>query len=136
MQQLQLAVETQIQGLNNSFRRNASAHKVFTMVQDGITTELRGADWAYDICTNCYFAIPSGILFLNAKDFRPLTMLLTKPDKPSQRSYNDTHCSHEWRDIVTIRTEFVFVLIRVSILCQYRDSVTPAYRGKYKVLIM
>jgi len=33
---------------------------------------------------------------------------------------------HEWRDIVRIRTEFDFVLIRVSILLQYRDSVTPA----------
>ena len=55
-----------------------------------------------------------------------LTVLLTKPYKLSQRSYDVTKCPHEWRDIVTIRTEFNFALIRVSILCQYRDNVTPA----------
>jgi len=56
----------------------------------------------------------------------PLTVLLTKPYTLSQRSYDGTKCPYEWIDIVTIRTEFDFVIIRVSILLQYRDSVTPA----------
>jgi len=49
-----------------------------------------------------------------------------------QRSYDGKKCTHEWCDIVTVRTEFDFVLIRVSIVCQYRDSVTHAVLTVWK----
>ena len=85
------------------------------------------ADWA-DIRYQheLLFRNTIGNFFDMPKIFRPLTMLLTMPYKLSQMSYDGKKCTHEWCDIVTIRTEFDFVLIRVSILCQYRDSVTPA----------
>ena len=103
-----------------------SKNEVYTMVRNGLTTVLRETDWAYDINTNVLFRNTIGQFFDMPKIFRSLTMLLTKPDKLSQRSYHGTKYPHEWRDSVTIRTEFDFVLIRVSILSQYRDSVTPA----------
>lgn len=53
-----------------------------------------------------------------------LTKLL--PEKLSRGSYDSTRCSHEWPDVITIRSKFEHFLIRVSIWCQFRDSVTPA----------
>jgi len=103
------------------------------MVQDGLTTVLRwdrlGIRYQHEL-----LFVTIGNFFDMPKIFRPLTMLLAKPHKLSQRSYDGTKCPHEWRDSVTIRIEFDFVLLRVSILSQYQDSVTPALRWSYALL--
>jgi hypothetical protein len=46
-------------------------------------------------------------------------------------SYVCKRCTHEWPNVITTRSEFEHFFIRVSILCQIRDSVTPALRNKY-----
>jgi hypothetical protein len=57
----------------------------------------------------------------------PLTKLLPEPEKLHRRSYDGLRCSHEWPDGFPIRAEFEHFLYRVSIWCQFQDSVTPAY---------
>ena len=56
----------------------------------------------------------------------PLTKLLPEPEKLHRRSYDGLRCSHEWPDGFPIRAEFEHFLHRVSIWCQFRDSVTLA----------
>ena len=55
-----------------------------------------------------------------------LTKLLLEPEKVHRRPYDDLRCPHEWPDVFTIRAKFENFYQRVSILCQPRDSVTPA----------
>jgi len=93
-----------------------SKNEVNTMVQDGLTTVLRWGRLGIRYQHELLFRNTIGNFFDMPKIFWPLTMLLAKPYKLSQRSYDGTKCSHEYRDSVTIRTEFDFVLIRVSIL--------------------
>ena len=69
-----------------------------------------------------------GIL-LHAKDFAPLTKLLPEPEKVHRRPYDGLRCPHEWPDVFTIRAECENFYHRVSILCQLRDSVTPALQS-------
>jgi hypothetical protein len=61
-----------------------------------------------------------------SKILPPLKKLLPEPEKLHRRSYDGLRCSHEWPDGFPIRAEFEHFLYRVSIWCQFRDSVTPA----------
>ena len=103
-----------------------SKSEMHTMVQDSLTTVLRWRRLGKRYQHEMLFRNTIGNFFDMPKSFRPLTMLLAMHYTLSHRSYDGTKCPYEWRDIVTIRTEFDFVLICVSILLQYRDSVTPA----------
>ena len=51
---------------------------------------------------------------------------LPEPEKVHRRPYDGFRCPHEWRDVFTIRAECENFCHRVSIMCQLRDSVTPA----------
>ena len=51
---------------------------------------------------------------------------LPEPEKVHGRPCDGLRCPHEWPDVFTIRTECENFYHRVSILCQLRDSVTPA----------
>jgi len=103
-------------------KQKRSPHDGTRLPHDGLTMGQIGIRYQHELL----FRNTIGNFFDMPKIFRPITMLLTKPDKLSQRSYDGTKCPQEWRDIVRIRTEFKFVLIRVSILCQYRDGLTHA----------
>ena len=61
-----------------------------------------------------------------SKIFAPLTKLLPEPEKVHRRPYDVLRCPHEWPVVFTIRPECENFYHRVSILCQLRDSVTPA----------
>ena len=113
-----------------------SKNEVHTMLQDGLTTVLRWSRLGIRYQHKLLFRNTIANFFDMPKIFPSLTMFLTKPYKLSQRSYDGIKCPHEWRDIDTIRTEFDFVLIRVSILWQYRDSVTPALRTRMHCLAL
>ena len=65
-------------------------------------------------------------IFRHAKDFAPLTKLLPEPEKVHRRPYDGLRCTHEWPGVSTNRAECENFYHRVSILCQLRDSVTPA----------
>jgi hypothetical protein len=54
-------------------------------------------------------------------------ILLPEPEKLHRRSYDGLRCSHEWPDGFPIRAEFEHFLYRVSIWCQFRDSVTSTF---------
>ena len=84
--------------------------------QDGLTNSIRKRT----------FARPSGNFFYMPKILAPLTKLLPEPEKVNRGPYDGLRCLHEWPDVFTIRAEFENFYHRVSILCQLRDSVTPA----------
>jgi len=98
--------------IDNHTKQKPNPHDVTRWSHDGLTMGQIGHTISTQIVISQYhrhfFDMPN--IFLS------LTMLLTKPYKLSQRSYDGIKCPHEWRDIDTIRTEFDFVLIRVSIL--------------------
>ena len=49
-----------------------------------------------------------------------------KPEKVHRRQYDGLRCHHDCPDVFTIRAETENFYIRVSILCQLRQCVTPA----------
>ena len=65
-------------------------------------------------------------IFDMPKILATLTKLLPEPEKVRRRPYDGLRCPNEWPDVFTIRAEFEIFYYRVSILCQLRESVTPA----------
>ena len=67
-------------------------------------------------------------LFRHAKDFATAHEVEPEPEKLHQWSYDDLRCSHESPNLFTIRADFEHFLYRVSIWCQFQDSVKQALR--------
>ena len=87
---------------------------------------LRRAKWTQEFNTKMNLRKVLRQFFACQKILQPLTKLLPEPAKLHRRSYDGLRCPHEWPDGFTIRTEFEHFLYRVSIWCQFPDSVTPA----------
>ena len=87
---------------------------------------LRRAKWTHEFNTKMNLHKVLRKFFGMPKILPPLTKLLPEPEKLHRRSYDGLRCPHEWPDGFTIRAEFEHFLYRVSIWCQFRDSVTPA----------
>ena len=97
-----------------------------TIWQDAFTMALRRAKWTHEFNTKMNLRKVLRQFFGMPKILPPLTKLLPEPVKLHRRSYDGLRCPHEWPDGFTIRAEFEHFHYRVSIWCQFRDSVTPA----------
>jgi len=97
--------------IDDHTKQKRSPHDGTRWAHDGLTMGQIG----HTISTRIVISQYHRQIFDMPKIIRPLTMVLTKPYKLSQRSNDVTICSHEWCDIVTIRTEFDFVCPIVSI---------------------
>ena len=99
-----------------------------TIRQDAFTITSREARWTHEFNTKTHLCEAFQKFFDIPKILAPLTKLLPEPEKFHRRPYDGVRCPHEWPDVFTIRAEFENFYYRVYILCQLRDSVTPALR--------
>jgi hypothetical protein len=86
---------------------------------------LRRAKWTHEFNTKMNLRKVFRHFFGMPQILPSLTKLLPEPEKLLRRSYDGLRCPHEWPDGFTIRAEFDHFLYRVSIWCQFWDSVTP-----------
>ena len=94
--------------------------------RDALTSALQRATWTHKFNTKMNLRKVSRQFVGMPKMLPALTKLLPEPEKLHRRSYDGLRCPHEWPNVVTIRAEFEHFLYRVSIWCQFRDSVTGA----------
>ena len=105
-----------------------------TIRQDAFTMTSRRARWTHEFYTNTHLREAFREFFDMPEIFAPLTKFLPEPEKVHRRPYDGLRCPHEWPDVFTIRPKFENFCHRVSILCQLRDSVTPALQNTPKTL--
>ena len=99
-----------------------------TIRQDAVTMASRRARWTHELNTKTHLREAFLEFFDLPKILAPLTKLLPEPEKVHRRPYDGERRPNEWPDVFTIRAELENFYHRVSILCQLRDSVTPAYK--------
>ena len=94
--------------------------------RDAFTMASRRARWTHEFNTKTHLREAFREFFYMPKILAPLTKLLPEPKKVHRRLYDGLRCPHEWPDVFTIRAEYENFYHCVFILCQLRDSVTPA----------
>ena len=104
------------------------SHEADPIWQDAFTMAIRRTKWTHEFNTKTNLRKVLRHFFGMPKILPPLAKLLPKPEKVHRRSYDGLRCPHECPDVCMIRAEFKHFLYRVSIWCQFRDSVTPALR--------
>ena len=104
-----------------------------TIRQDAVTMASRRARWTLEFNTKTHLREAFLEFFDMPKMLAPLTKLLPEPEKVHRRLYDGERRPNEWPDVFTIRAELENFNHRVSILCQLRDSVTPALSNVFKI---
>ena len=97
-----------------------------TIWQDALTMALRRAKWTQEFNTKMNLRKVLRQFVLHAKDFATAHEVATGACETPQAVIRWLKMPSRMADGFTIRTEFEHFLYRVSIWCQFPDSVTPA----------